>query len=510
MKGYIKYLVLFIVLIGIGMLGINLYSKETLKETKKNNTLAQNTEEKQQETIEAETKQKEQENEVEVDITNNNQTTTNTTEKETSKGYIKENTDNNNNQTTDNTTTNHTDSTVNSSSSNIETKKEETSPTNNSTTNSNTNKTTSSVATISEETTDSYHVIEIDPKIYSSTSNTTTNSNNNSTSNNNNIETKTENIITITPEEQSTTSTNSSNTQNSTNTSTQNSSPSSSNTTNSKTATQNNNTQSTTTTKSTTNNLSNLETATSYTKVKVLKTLTSADLTKKVSVVGNNGSGIAQSFCVAENNYITAQINSTNTRTLIQVYDKTTGKKKNTIVSNFYHANGMTYNKNTGNIYLVHNNNNKYSIFSNNGIETTTKLNPTTNNLSKSVSGIAYDDATNQYYAAKGNYVYVYDNNFKLIRTIKKLRAGTPQDIGAYKGIILIIVYQPNNSAANNAIDLYRASDGAYLGTYNLKFSNMELESIDYYGTGNTFSLYFNRLGKSTDYIYTTNKIDLK
>ena len=43
---------------------------------------------------------------------------------------------------------------------------------------------------------------------------------------------------------------------------------------------------------------------------------------------------------------------------------------------------------------------------------------------------------------------------------------------------------------ARSAIDIYRASDGAYLGSYTIK-SGYELESIDYYGSGNYFSLYF-------------------
>lgn len=256
--------------------------------------------------------------------------------------------------------------------------------------------------------------------------------------------------------------------------------------------------------------LSSLENASSYKQITVLDTITAKDLTKKVAVVGKNGCETAQSFCVVENYFVTAQINSDDTKTLIQVYDKKTGENKNSVMSDFHHANGMTYNKNTSSIYVVHNLKNEYSVFSDKNLETTKSLNPTAKNFPKSISGMAYDATTNQYYASKGSNVYIYDTDLNLIRTVKKIRTGIPQDIGAYKGIILVIVFLQNNSTANNAIDLYRASDGAYLGTYNVQFPNMELESIDYYGTGNTFSLYFNSSGKKEDYIYNTNKIDLK
>ena len=252
---------------------------------------------------------------------------------------------------------------------------------------------------------------------------------------------------------------------------------------------------------------SNLSKLKSYKDVTILDTITKEESQKKVSVVGEKHIGIAQGFCVTNDYFITAQINSSNTKALIQMYNKNSGKQiKSVTVGNFHHANGMAYNKSNDSIYVALNDGKKYLSFPLSDLKSNGKITSNSHQFSKSISGIAYDRIYNQYYFAKGGRVYVADSNFKLIRTIKKIRSGIPQDIGGYNGIIMVVVYL--GSSEGNAIDLYRFTDGAYLGSYKVKFPGWELESVDYYGTGNTFSIYFNTHGNSKNYIYNTDKIN--
>ena len=164
----------------------------------------------------------------------------------------------------------------------------------------------------------------------------------------------------------------------------------------------------------------------------------------------------------------------------------------------------MAYNPNNQKIYVANCRGSKYSVLS---VDNTIKgksLRKSTKHLPAQLSSITYDPYTNQYYAGKGNKFYVYDSNLKSYKKYSKKICHTTQDVGAYKGLILVIDY--NMSTKSNAIDIYRASNGKYLGRYKVNLSS-ELESIQYDQTNKCFYLYCNT--GTNGIIYKTTKINL-
>ena len=122
-----------------------------------------------------------------------------------------------------------------------------------------------------------------------------------------------------------------------------------------------------------------------------------------------------------------------------------------------------------------------------------------------------YDGSVNYYYFLDDKTISIYNpNTKKVVRKIKVLYKSTNQDIGGYNGIIIYIRWDEDAKGSNttakgarNAIDLYRASDGSYLGTYVITTSDIdEIESIDYTGSGNDFAVYFNTEGTGHNKIY--------
>lgn len=240
---------------------------------------------------------------------------------------------------------------------------------------------------------------------------------------------------------------------------------------------------------------------------KIKKTISASSLKKKININTSSTSYISQSFCITDKYYICALISKgSNPKTDLRIYNKYTGKLVNTLKGgSFYHANGMTYNRNNKTIYIAHMTSGKYSMISAQNINKAKSIKKKTKSLSKKLSAIAYDEYTGNYYTAVGRTIRVYNSKFKLIKTFSKKICNTPQDIGAYKGLILVVDYK----RGTNAIDVYRASSGKYLGRYTIKVSG-ELESIAYDRENNNFALYVNHPGKgNANNIYTTKSINL-
>lgn len=257
-----------------------------------------------------------------------------------------------------------------------------------------------------------------------------------------------------------------------------------------------------------------IDVSTVYTSLTKIGTI-SATGTPQISVKRTTQPRVAQGFAVVNNYYVAALRNGDDTNALVKVYNKNTGELVNEFYSTLLdHANGMAFDGNY--VYIVTNGSASVSdslygtqapIYYKFPVSQILSSSPTmtkgafyNSNTSNyiNISGAAYDKSNGYYYLAKGSYVRVYDkNNQKVIRSIKKLQADTPQDIGAYNGKILVIRFNGSGDStgsdvynAKNAIDIYRASDGAYLGTYTIN-SSYELESVDYFGTGKYFALYF-------------------
>lgn len=239
---------------------------------------------------------------------------------------------------------------------------------------------------------------------------------------------------------------------------------------------------------------------------KINKTLRASDL-KRVKTVSptNSSCTIAQGFCVTDKYFVCALINHSDTKTVLQIYDKNTKKLKNKLTGNLNHANGMAYNKNTQKIYIANCVRNRYTVISASDIGSTRTLKKSTKYLKTNLSSITYDPYTNQYYMGKGTRFYRYDSTLKDSKRFRKKICHTTQDVGAYKGLVLVIDY--NKGTRKSAIDIYRASNGTYLGRYTLGISP-ELESIQYDEDHKCFYLYCNT-GRN-GIIYKTTAINLE
>lgn len=235
------------------------------------------------------------------------------------------------------------------------------------------------------------------------------------------------------------------------------------------------------------------------------KTLTSSSFKRVITCSAYDGAYIAQSLAVTKSHYICALINSNDTKTVLQVWNKNTKKRANVITGNFGHANGMTYNSKNKNLYIAHMNSNKYSKISTKENSLLKKISSKTKKTKYDLSSIAYDKYNDNYYTAKGSKVHIYNSKFKHIKSFNKKISNTPQDIGSYKGLVLVIDYKETGKY-KNYIYVYRASTGAYIGKYIISDIPGELESISYDYENKNFVLYFNDYG---GVIYTTKNIKL-
>ena len=96
--------------------------------------------------------------------------------------------------------------------------------------------------------------------------------------------------------------------------------------------------------------------------------------------------------------------------------------------------------------------------------------------------------------------MYVCDSKFRLEKTLKKsIRYINPQDIGAYNSAFMICTWIKKNKSF---IDIYRVSDGAYLGTYDVSLGEIESCTID----DGYLVILMNTIGSIDDKIYRTKK----
>lgn len=222
---------------------------------------------------------------------------------------------------------------------------------------------------------------------------------------------------------------------------------------------------------------------------------------------------VAQSFCKVGDYYVCAIIEpngETKTNTLISVVSAKTGKEVNSFSCfKFEHANGMTYNKDNGNIYISHwtgssKNLNKVSYFPANLITSkdTNKIKNSikTITLPEKAASIAYDSYNKRYVTNSNKKVCIYDTNFKLLSSFSK--ENTNQDICVYKGLILAVEYDETSKYANK-IFIY-SSKGEYIATLGMTNTNkiagkkvtnggkiIEMEGIDVIGDNKLATIFY-------------------
>lgn len=250
-------------------------------------------------------------------------------------------------------------------------------------------------------------------------------------------------------------------------------------------------------------NVDDIQNLKTYSNLKILKTITEDKMYDKVIIKGHDGLSAAQSMTVIDDYIITAQVNaSKNNKTLFQVLNKNTLKKENEFYGSFVHAGGMTYNATTNQVTISHGHGTKdISTFTIKNLTGNTKItNKNTIHLNRVGTGMAYDNINNVYLSNTKSNIHVYDKDFNYLRSISLKRKYACQDMAVHSGIAIVPQYQHNDSSQpRNGLDFYRVSDGAYLGSYNLPSTRLEIESIDYSGEGNKFYIFFGVVGKKDE-----------
>lgn len=232
----------------------------------------------------------------------------------------------------------------------------------------------------------------------------------------------------------------------------------------------------------------------SYSKLKVLKTYDSSNMTKLTTF--NVGSRkVPQSFCSNGSNYIVQFQDFLGDGDRLIAFSKSGTLLKKGEKFNGGHGNGLACGADNK-IFSVDRGDKRCVVL--NG---TTLKKEKTFNLPYEARSIAYDPDTNQYYISNGGKIHVLDNNFKKVRTIKMIGHGIKfhQDMGAYHGIILQVITM--DKGGKNYIDMYRAKDGAYLGSYKVKVGELESVFVD---NGKLVFL-MNKMLTSKDHIYVSN-----
>lgn len=237
-----------------------------------------------------------------------------------------------------------------------------------------------------------------------------------------------------------------------------------------------------------------------YKKLKVIKKLTKDDLKQVATIYGGEKARIPQGISVVKDNYVVTYVNHKSSVAYLISYSKKDGsQKKITGANEVGHGNGSAYDPYRNRLYVLAGKRGEYSkkCIVYNGktherVETIT--------LPVSATGIAYDKSTDKIYLALGKNMYVCDSSFKLEKTMKKsIRYVYPQDIGAYNSAFLVCTW---TKKSKSYIDVYRVSDGAYLGSYDVSLGEIESCVID----DGYLVILMNTQGSMEDHIYRTKE----
>ena len=215
------------------------------------------------------------------------------------------------------------------------------------------------------------------------------------------------------------------------------------------------------------------EEAEAYSSFTNLRTLDHSSLEHIADVKGVGAATVPQSMSFVDGNFVISYASHSGAAGALVSYDQDGNRVAERGVSGMGHANGSTYNPNTGKIYTVRTHKAIWSplctTFNGSDFSDAGSF-----NLPKNCSGIAYDASSDKYYLSKGNELYVTDSDFKVEKFIwKKIRYNHAQDIGAGEGVMMVCTWVAGNESY---IDLYRASDGAYIGGYSVPIG--EIESV--------------------------------
>ena len=202
-----------------------------------------------------------------------------------------------------------------------------------------------------------------------------------------------------------------------------------------------------------------------------LGTLNSSNLEVVARIDGVGSASVPQSMSHVGDSYVVTFVNFAGSVGALVSYSNTGEYQGSTGISGMGHANGSTYNPNTGHIYTVKTHREIRSA-SCTAFDAATGETARNFTLPRTTSGIAYDETNNKYYLSKGNELYICDSDFNVEKFIwKRIRYNHAQDIGGHNGVVMVCTWVSGNTSY---IDLYRVKDGAYLGSYNVPIGEIE------------------------------------
>ena len=220
--------------------------------------------------------------------------------------------------------------------------------------------------------------------------------------------------------------------------------------------------------------------AASYSSPYLLKTFDSSDLEEVASIPCAGSAGSPQSFSYTGEDYIVTYEDGS-----LATFGEDEGEKDRVGID-MSRPNGSTYAN--GKVYIVHTSS-TCTIFNTESLETGSVKIP------RITSGIAYDASISRFYLSGGPKVLITDDQFNRTGLIMKVRHNRAQDIGAGDGVVLVAIW----TGKTNFVDVYRTSDGEYLGGYEIRFGEIEsVTSVDKHLVFLMHNTYFNgtRAGK--------------
>lgn len=220
---------------------------------------------------------------------------------------------------------------------------------------------------------------------------------------------------------------------------------------------------------------SKLKKAKKYSKIHIIKTIKKKDVELVANAKGKGKVTHAQSMCSTGNGYIVVLVDRGNTTGRLEKFDRDGNLIKARKTSYVGHANGCTYNPNNKSVYVMRTyagrRNKTISVFS----AKTLKAKKSTS-LSVAPSAIAYDKQMEQYYFTASNRIYKMNSKMKSRKTYHRLRWHRSQDVCGYNGVIMSCIW---TGGKNSFIDMYRSTDGAYIGSYSIPLGEIESVCID-------------------------------
>lgn len=216
-----------------------------------------------------------------------------------------------------------------------------------------------------------------------------------------------------------------------------------------------------------------------YSNFKIIKTLRDADFDVIAEMDGTPKVKIPQAMSIIGNEYVVStDMKNTNPEAGDMIaFNKTDGSINSlTKITGIGHGNGSAYNPNTNRLYILSEKKGQQNqwccVYDGTTKEFIEKI-----VMPVPCTSIAYDISTDKFYLAKSTNAYVCSSNFKVEKSFTKTAPSHyTQDMGGYNGALICCTFP---GGRESYIDIYRASDGAYLGSYDMSFGEAEACEVD-------------------------------